>query len=204
MVELQSRSSSEPPSSATSPSLIARVRAGEASAWDRVVTLYAPLVFHWCRRARLQAHDIEDVFQEVFRAVAEHVDEFRRDRPGDSFRGWLRAITANKVRDHFRRRQGLPAAAGGTEAQQRLQAVAEPAADDPSEDDLVSRQLRQALESLRGEFEDRTWTAFWQVQFDGREPKDVAAELGMTPAAVRKARYRVLQRLREELDGLVS
>lgn len=28
---------------------------------------------------------------------------FRRDREGDTFRGWLRVITAHKIHDHFRR-----------------------------------------------------------------------------------------------------
>jgi hypothetical protein len=42
------------------------------------------------------------------------------------------------------------------------------------------------------------------VQMDNREPRDVAAELGMTPAAVRKSRYRVLERLREELGDVLD
>src|SRR5262249_56758664 len=37
------------PSTATSRSLLERVRADEAAAWDRLVRLYAPLVFQWCR-----------------------------------------------------------------------------------------------------------------------------------------------------------
>jgi DNA-directed RNA polymerase specialized sigma24 family protein len=32
---------------------------------------------------------------------------------------------------------------------------------------------------------------------------EVAADLGLTDNAVRQARFRVLRRLREELDGLV-
>src|SRR5581483_11486997 len=37
-------------SSATSRSLLERVQADDAAAWDRLVSLYAPLVFQWCRR----------------------------------------------------------------------------------------------------------------------------------------------------------
>ena len=190
---------------ATSLSLLARAQARQESAWERLVDLYAPLVCHWCRRCGLSEEDTADVFQEVFRSVAEHLDGFRRERPGDSFRGWLRAITRNKVRDHFRRRQGRPEAAGGSDAQRRMLAVPEVLAEpDPSEDDLVAAQLRRTLETIRGEFEARTWQAFWEVQVEGRPTDDVAGELGMTRAAVRKAKYRVLTRLREELDGLVG
>src|SRR5437588_9992509 len=91
------------PSTATSPSLLDRVKAGDAAAWERLVTLYAPLVFHWCRRWGLRDEDAADVFQDVFQSVAAHIATFHRDRRGDTFRGWLRTITRNKVHDYYRR-----------------------------------------------------------------------------------------------------
>src|SRR5262245_54299739 len=87
------------PSSATSRSLLDRVRTNDAAAWDRLVALYAPLVFHWCRRWDLQHQDAADILQDVFQAVATHIAQFRKEREGDTFRGWLRTITRNKVRD---------------------------------------------------------------------------------------------------------
>src|SRR5262245_64505826 len=77
----------------TASSLILGVRQGEADAWRRVSRLYAPLVYAWCRRAGLQGPDAEDILQEVFLTVARRAAEFRHDRPGDSFRGWLYGIT---------------------------------------------------------------------------------------------------------------
>ncbi|MBY0522583.1 MAG: sigma-70 family RNA polymerase sigma factor [Gemmataceae bacterium] len=192
---------------ATSLSLLVRAQGRDAKAWERLVDLYAPLVHHWCRRCGLSADDTADVFQEVFRSVAEHLGGFRKVRPGDTFRGWLRTITRNKVHDHFRRREGHAPAVGGTDAQLRLLAVPDAAIlddDDPSETDLVTRQLHRALADIRGEFEERTWRAFWGVQVDNRGSDEVATELSMTPAAVRKAKYRVLRRLREELGDLLD
>src|SRR5437016_9503517 len=87
----------------TSPSLLLRVQADDQAAWTRLVDLYAPLVYHWCRRAQLGPEDTADIFQETFRSVAKNIHDFRRDRAGDTFRGWLRTITQNKIRDHFRR-----------------------------------------------------------------------------------------------------
>src|SRR5262245_63501950 len=89
------------PSASTSLGLLDRVRADDPAAWDRLVALYAPLVLHWCRRFALPEQDAPDVFQEVFRAVTGHIRAFRKDRAGDTFRGWLRTITRNKVHDHF-------------------------------------------------------------------------------------------------------
>src|SRR5262245_44720895 len=107
------------PSSATPRSLLDQARADDPSAWERLVHLYAPLVLHWCRGGHLQEQDIADVFQEVFQAVAAHLTTFRKERAGDTFRGWLRTITRNKLRDHFRRRGREPEGVGGTDAQRR-------------------------------------------------------------------------------------
>jgi RNA polymerase sigma-70 factor (ECF subfamily) len=193
------------PSPATSLTLLQRVQAHQPDAWERLVDLYTPLVYHWCRRAGLSREDSADVFQEVFRSVAEHVLDFRRDRPGDSFRGWLRTITRHKTLDHFRRSQHQPEAAGGSEVQRRLNQVPDPVIEeDPSEELILRRQVLLALETVRPEVEERTWQAFWKVQIDGKEPREVADEMGMTAAAVRKARYRILERMRQELDGLLD
>lgn len=188
----------------TSSSLLTNVQAHDQDAWRRLVRLYGSLVSFWIHRAGLQAADAGDVFQEVFRAVAEGVGEFRKDRPGDSFRGWLRTITRSKLADHFRRVDRQPMATGGSDAYRRLQQaegrVEE--ANDPRETDAL-RQLRlRAMELIRGEFEPKTWEMFWRVTADDQAAKDVAADLRVSPAAVRLAKSRVLRRLREELEGL--
>jgi RNA polymerase sigma-70 factor (ECF subfamily) len=191
-----------PSSTATSRSLLEQVRADDPAAWDRLVSLYAPLVYRWCRRWDLADQDIADVFQDVFQAVSAHIATFRKEREGDTFRGWLRTITHNKVRDHFRKLGREPMGAGGTEAQIRFASLPAPqtpeevdAADEEAERDLYSR----ALDLICSEFEPRTWQAFWLTAVEGRDPKNVASDLGMSAGALRVARSRVLRRLRDEL-----
>lgn len=184
----------------TSSSLIDRVKADEAGAWDRLVTLYAPLLYHWCRRWQLQDEDLADVFQEVFKTLVVHISEFRKQREGDTFRGWLRAITRNKVIDHLRKvqREGP----GGSEARSclsQLPAGEAAEAEDPSEAAEMRRLFLRGLDLIRSEFEDHTWQAFWRTAVEGRAPREVAAELSMTSVAVRAAKCRILRRLREEL-----
>jgi RNA polymerase sigma-70 factor, ECF subfamily len=198
-----------PPGGSTSRSLLNEARLADAAAWERLVTLYAPLVASWCRRWGVLQQDIVDVLQEVFSAVAAHLHRFRKDHPGDTFRGWLMTIARNKTLDHFQRKSREPAAIGGTEASMRLQEIQGPAEDAlPSPapvgtDDLVFNDvLLQALESIRGEFHERTWQAFWKVVIDGRTASDVAADLSMKPGTVRVSKSRVLLRLRRELGDI--
>ena len=202
------------PGGSTSRSLLSEARMADAEAWERLVTLYAPLVASWCRRWGVSPQDIVDVMQEVFSAVAVHLGRFRKDRPGDTFRGWLMFISRNKTRDYFQRLSREPVAAGGTEASRRLQEILDPAANDSvdfdnsisgasSADDLIFNDvLLRALESIRGEFHERTWQAFWKVVVEGRTASDVAADLDMKPGSVRVAKSRVLLRLRHELGDI--
>jgi RNA polymerase sigma-70 factor (ECF subfamily) len=187
----------------TSRSLLAGAKLDDPSAWERIVRLYAPLVASWCRRWGVAEQDIGDLLQDVFSAVACHLDRFRKEQPSDTFRGWMATIARNKVRDHFRRRAGEPAATGGTEAALNMQQIPDPNAveDVPaiSDDPLFDELLFKALESIRSEFHERTWQAFWRVAVDGRTAVDVGADLDMKPGAVRVAKSRVLLRLRREL-----
>jgi RNA polymerase sigma-70 factor (ECF subfamily) len=184
----------------TSLGLLERVRAKDAAAWERLASLYAPLVEHWCRRAGLQAADAADVRQEVFVSVARKVADFRRDRAGDTFRGWLRRITQNKLRDHGRKRRGAPATGGALPPEHS----APPEGAEEAGAEEVGILYRRALELLRREFEERSWQAFWRVVIDGQKPRDVAADLRMTANAVYLAKGRVLARLREEFAGAIE
>jgi RNA polymerase sigma-70 factor (ECF subfamily) len=189
----------------TSLSLLGRARARDPAAWQRLVELYRPLVLFWCARGGLRGPDAEDVAQEVLAAAFAGLDGFRRDRPGDTFRGWLRAITRNQVLLHFRRGRGRARAAGGSEAYRHLRDVADPLAGTEEEEEAeVGRLYRRALEQVRNEFGERVWRAFWRAVVDGRAPAELEQELGMTAAAVRQAKSRVLRRLKQEVGDLLD
>jgi RNA polymerase sigma-70 factor (ECF subfamily) len=187
----------------TSLTLLERVRNREEAAWQRLFHLYTPLVARWCGHWGVRGEDVDDIRQEVFQAVAAGLDNFRRDRVGDTFRGWLRGITRNKLLDHFRLLQKQPKASGGTEAHLRLLDIAEPALPEDTAEDLTGLYHR-ALELVRSEFEERTWQAFWRAAVEGHAPTDIAADMGITSAAVRKAKSRVLLRLRQEIGDLID
>ena len=191
----------------TSRSLINDARVADAEAWERLVSLYTPLVASWCRRWGVSEQDIVDVLQEVFSAVAAHLDRFRKDRPGDTFRGWLLVIARSKTVDYFKRRNREPEGVGGSAASMRIMDIRDPSADtnmnvemtDTDDDIVFSDVLLRALDSIKGDFHERTWQAFWKVVVEGRSTSDVAADLSMKPGTVRVSKSRVLLRLRHEL-----
>jgi RNA polymerase sigma-70 factor (ECF subfamily) len=185
-----------------STSLLDRVKARDAEAWRRLTKIFGPVIYHWSRQAGLQEADAADVIQDVFAAVAANINGFHRQQPGDSFRGRLFTIARNKIRDHFRRRNGEADPEGGTVGHLRLQSI--PESPDPSTvqstlQSARSMAVRRTLEVIQHDFQDRTWQAFWDVAVEDKPASEVAEKLGMTLAAVHQAKYRVGQRLREEL-----
>ncbi len=192
------------PSPVTSLSLLHRARSREQAAWDRLYFLYRPLVLYWCSRWGVRHEDADDIAQEVFRELTASLPNFEEDRPGATFRGWLRGVTRNRMLMHFRQSGKQTQAEGGSSALFRLEQVGDPTAegDDPAEQ--LSGLYRRALELVRSEFEQQTWKMFWRTVIDGRTPAEASAELGVSDAAVRQAKSRVLRRLREEVGDLIN
>jgi RNA polymerase sigma-70 factor (ECF subfamily) len=193
----------------TSLSLLGRVKAREAGAWERLAALYGPLVYRWARKQGLNDADANDITQDVFQTVARRIEAFRRDRPGDSFRAWLRTITRYRIADFRQRAANQPGAVGGSTAQQQLQQIAEgldSSEDESDAEDAASEYgllMRGALELVRHEFEAPTFRAFWRITVDGESPAAVAADMQMGVWAVYQAKSRVMRRLRRELEGLL-
>jgi RNA polymerase sigma-70 factor (ECF subfamily) len=182
----------------TSTGLLQEARAGDPGAWGRLARLYGPLVYQWGRRRGLPAPDAEDVVQEVFLTVAGKLAQFRRGRPGGTFRGWLWAITRNKVGDWLRRQAAGARAVGGTDAQRRLLEAALPEGDDGPPPDTAGLYQR-ALDLIRAEFDERGWEVFRRLVMEEQGPADVAAAVGLSRSAVYVIKSRVLRRLREVL-----
>ena len=190
----------------TATSLIHRAQHSDGEAWERLAHLYGPTIYGWARRAGMQEHDAADVMQAVFEALTSDLVNFRRRSKADSFRGWLWTITRNKVMDEFRRLYRREDAIGGSNAFQKLQEMPESPPDSSSDDSRIEQEAlrRRALEMVSGDFESRTWQAFFRTAVKGDLPADVAADLGISVWAVYKARSRVLQKFRAEFADVLD
>jgi RNA polymerase sigma-70 factor (ECF subfamily) len=191
----------------TSASLLERLRDGaDSESWDRLVSLYTPLIRGWLARHGLPRQDADDVTQNVLAVLVRRLPDFERQPRAGAFRRWLRTITVNCLRDFWRAEKHRPRAGLGDEVNDLLEQLADPESGlsrqwDQEHDRHVTNQL---LEQIRHRFEPTTWEAFRRVALLGQAPADVAAELGVTVNAVFISRSRVLSRLREEGAGLID
>jgi RNA polymerase sigma-70 factor, ECF subfamily len=183
-------------------SLLERARLQDQLAWTELVDLYSPLIVRWCNRSRLSHESTADIIQDVFASVARSLDTYHANGSDGAFRGWLWTITRNKLHDAARRNQLRMAPTGGSSALAKLNEVVEAVeflSDEPSLAEDIQSLARRALKLIEPSFAAQTWQAFWRSVIDGVATDVVATELGVTPAAVRQSRSRILRRLREQL-----
>lgn len=187
--------------------MLDQVKSKDAGAWERLVHLFTPLVYRWCRQAGLQEADAADVGQEVFKAVLRGVDHFHHDQQGDTMRGWLRTITANKMRDFWRRDGQQARGMGGQDSQRKIQAFTEDEVLRNDEDSLRDDKLlvyRRAVDMILATYDEQTRQVFISLVVDGHKAVEVARETGLTVNVVYLIKSRILRRLREEYAGLVE
>jgi RNA polymerase sigma-70 factor (ECF subfamily) len=179
----------------------------DAAAWARLVDLYTPLVRVWISRRGVRPQDVEDRVQEVMLVLVRKLPEFRLQPRTGAFRRWLRTITTNVLRDHFKRlRATAVTAVPPGDVLASLEQLEDP-------DSALSREwdrehdrhvVQRLLAWIRPLFEEKTWRAFERVALEGESADAVAAELGMSVNAVFIARSRVMTRLRQEGAGLID
>jgi RNA polymerase sigma factor (sigma-70 family) len=80
--------------------LVARCRTGDQAAWNELVERFSRYVYAIAVQGfRLPAADAEDVFQEVFARVYEHLDRLRTD---EAIRPWIAQLTRRVCIDRLR------------------------------------------------------------------------------------------------------
>jgi RNA polymerase sigma-70 factor, ECF subfamily len=184
----------------TSLTLLDQVRQHNPQAWDRLVALYGPLIFHWCLRRGLSRSDAEDIRQEAFLRVSKGIIHFQKVRASDTFRGWLRVITQRLIIDSSRRRKRSPPVVEFESAPELFTLDSSSTLSVEELDEEQQLLYQRALDLLHQDFAETTIRAFMLTVVEDLAASDVATRLGITVNAVYIAKSRVLNRLRNDLS----
>ena len=86
--------------------LVTRAGNGDVQAWDALVERYAPLIWSICRRHRLGAADADDVGQNVWLQLVDHLGQIRDPA---ALPGWLATVTRRECLRVLGAARGSPA-----------------------------------------------------------------------------------------------
>ncbi|MFO0810759.1 MAG: sigma-70 family RNA polymerase sigma factor [Gemmataceae bacterium] len=190
----------------TSHTLLQQAQAGSAGAWTQLDALYRPFLRGWLRAHGFAHAEADDLTQEVLLTVVRDLGGFAHPGKTGAFRGWLRSITLNRARTAWRTRQSRGGPIGGSEFQRAIDEWESPNSglEERWDRDHDRHVLQHLLREAESTFGSTTLQAFRRLALDGASPEAVAAETGLTVAAVYLAKSRVLRRLRANAAELLG
>jgi RNA polymerase sigma-70 factor (ECF subfamily) len=175
--------------------LVARARGGDFTAFETLVTHYEGQVFRLARRIVRELHDVEEVVQETFLSVLEHLGTFRAEAP---FRAWLMRIAANTALKLLRRRRSHRAVVLEEEDSLPHPQFVAPWRQDVSE--LAGRaEIRHLVDEALTELDEKYRLVFVLRDIQEMSVEETAAALQITPANVKVRLMRARLMLRERL-----
>lgn len=182
--------------------LVRRAQAGEFAAFEELVGRFQNRVYALAYRIVGEAHDAEDVTQQTFLSLVEHVRAFRGE---SAVAGWVLRIAANHALKLLRKRRGLPTVPL-TNAGEPDECYADiphpdfiaPWRDDPA--DLAERhEVRELIDRALAELDAKYRVVFVLRDVEGFSVKETAETLGLTEANVKVRLLRARLALRERL-----
>lgn len=171
-------------------------------AWTEFLQIYEPMLFRLASRWGLQPSDAAEVVQETLFAVAKAIPNYEAKDHSGAFRGWLAAITRNKLADHLAQRCRQPRGSGDSDVHRWLDQQACESSSASVWDWQQKRQLfAWAATRVKCQVNENTWHAFYRTSVLCEPVADVAESLGMRAGMVHVARSRVMARLRKAVES---
>lgn len=180
-------------------SLLLRIRnADDAAAWTQFDTIYRPILFKFAAARGLDHAAAEDVVQHCMVAVSEHIRSFEYDPSRGRFKGWLRTLVNNKIRNLLRDRRDQIAQTKDF----NIADAREDAPDELFEKVWLDEHLKHALRTVRADVEPATFAAFQSYVIEERPIEEVCETCKMNPNQVHAIKWRMTKKLREAMADL--
>ncbi len=177
---------------------------GREPAFRELIRRYERPVFSLIYRMVRDSAAAEDLAQDAFIKVLNHLDKYR---PEFKFSSWLFKIANNVAIDHLRRRQldtvsmdGSPHASTATEVESTSFELADQA--ESPLDELASRELGAAIEQAIAKLRPEYRNCIMLRHVEGRSYEEIASTLDLPLGTVKTYIHRARHELREALEHL--
>jgi RNA polymerase sigma-70 factor (ECF subfamily) len=184
--------------------VVALAQRGREDAFRELVRRYERPVFSLIFRMVRDSATAEDLAQDAFIKVLNHIDKYR---PEFKLSSWLFKIANNVAIDHLRRRQpntismsGSPHASTAAEIEATSFEIA--SADDSALDQMEARELGSAIEKAIGTLRPEYRSCIMLRHVEGRSYEEIAATLDLPLGTVKTYIHRARIELRDLLQHL--
>lgn len=189
------------PVSGTDDDLLSQAAAGNFAAFEELTSRFQSRVFRVAIRIVGQQQDAEDVTQQTFLSLIEHVDSFRGE---SSVATWILRIATNHALKVLRKRRGLPTVAWEESPDEdNYSTLPHPefiARWSATPETLVQQaEVREQIESALTTLDEKYRIIFVLRDIEGLSVRETAESLELTEAAVKVRLLRARLMMREQL-----
>lgn len=189
------------PVAGTDDDLLSQAAAGNFAAFEELTSRFQSRVFCVANRIVGQQQDAEDVTQQTFLSLIEHVDSFRGE---SSVATWILRIATNHALKVLRKRRGLPTVAWEESTDEdNYSTLPHPefiARWSATPETLVQQaEVREQIESALATLDEKYRIIFLLRDIEGLSVRETAESLELTEAAVKVRLLRARLMMREQL-----
>ena len=189
---------------ATDHDLIALARTGSEKAYRELLDRYQRPVFSLVYRMVRDRELAEDLAQETFVKVFNHLDRFN---PKYKFSSWIFKIASNLAIDTLRKREPVTVSLDGSrhaETAEEIEStrITVESKDENPEEFLEAKELGQEIERAIGLLRADYRTAILLRHVEGRSYEEIAEVMGVPLGTVKSFIHRARGELRETLAHL--
>lgn len=197
------------PASVSDPhrELFEQARQGDFAAFEKLVEAIQPRVYHLAWRILRQEQDAEDVTQQTFLSMIEHLEQFRGD---SAVATWVLRIATNHALKQIRKRrlQSLLFLDPNSEGDSTTDPLPHPDYIAPWREtpaDLAQRaEVRRIIDDALSELDEKYRLVFLLRDAEGLSIRETAEVLGISEANVKIRLLRARLQLREKLTRILG
>jgi RNA polymerase sigma-70 factor (ECF subfamily) len=188
----------------TDQQVIEHARRGRQGAFRELIGRYERPVFSLIYRLVRDRERAEDLSQETFIKVLNHLDRYD---PSYKFSSWIFKIAHNTALDHLRRREPETLSIDGspharTAAEIEATVLTPVSQDETPEDFTASRELGHEIERAIGTLRAEYRTAIVLCHVEGRPYEEIARIMDVPLGTVKTYIHRARNELRKQLEHL--
>ena len=184
--------------------VIEHARRGQQSAFRELIGRYERPVFSLIYRLVRDRERAEDLSQDTFIKVLNHLDRYD---PSYKLSSWIFKIAHNTALDHLRRKEPETLSIDGspharTAAETEATTLTPVSSDESPEDYTASRELGQEIEVAIGRLRAEYRTAILLCHVEGRPYEEIAQIMEVPLGTVKTYIHRARNELRKQLEHL--
>jgi RNA polymerase sigma-70 factor (ECF subfamily) len=170
--------------------LVRQALQGDDAAFTELVRRHKNRVFGINSKFARDAHELEDLSQDVFVTAYRKLHKYRGDAP---FEHWLCRIATNKCYDLLRKRKSGPTNVD-------FDAVGYALPDDAGEEQRRGREAREILERGMQRLKPAERLVITLLELEGRPVKEIAGLTGWSESKVKVQAFRARKKLKDLLE----